>query len=56
MEKDDLDVRSKEFKEACQPVVDFLNKYGCPHSTVIVTPANSEFLNGECVISYELLD
>lgn len=47
---------SQEFKDVCQPVVDFLNKYGCPHTTVIITQTSAELLEGECAAPFEPLD
>ena len=46
----------EELKEACKPLVDFLYKHGTPHSTVIVTQKNAEFLHGECATEFELRD
>jgi len=47
---------TEEFKKVCQPVVDFLNKYGCPHSIVIITQTHAELLSGECGVPFEPLD
>lgn len=47
---------TEEFKTACQPVVDFLNKYGTPHSTIIVTQTHAEFVTGEMGVPFEPLD
>ena len=45
-----------ELKEACKPLLEILYKYGTPHSTVIVTQANAEFLHGECATTFEIRD
>jgi len=47
---------NKEFNEACKPLVDFLYKYGTPHSTIVVTQADAQFSNGECATVFELRD
>jgi hypothetical protein len=46
----------EDFKDVCQPVVDFLNKYGTPHSTVIIQQDHAEFVNGEMCVPFELRD
>lgn len=46
----------KDFKEICQPVVDYLNKNGCPHSTIIITQTSAELVSGEMTVPYEPLD
>lgn len=45
-----------ELKEASKPLLEFLYKYGTPHSTVIVTQKNAEFSHGECATEFELRD
>lgn len=50
------DKRLEEFKEVCKPVVDFLYKYGDPHSTVIITQVSAELKSGECGIPFEARD
>lgn len=47
---------NEELKEACKPLLDFLYKYGTPHSTVVVTQADAQFSHGECAAEFELRD
>lgn len=47
---------NEELKEACKPLVDFLYKYGTPHSIVVVTQADAELLHAECNAIFELRD
>jgi PHP family Zn ribbon phosphoesterase len=54
-ESDDIKMNN-ELKEACKPLLEFLYKYGTPHSTVIVTQEDAEFLHGECSTIFELRD
>ena len=41
---------------AAAPVVEYLYKHGCPHSSVIVTQASAELLQGDCVTEYKIKD
>lgn len=55
-EKNNSIEMNNELKEACKPLLEFLYKYGTPHSTVIVTQSNAEFSHGECATTFELKD
>ena len=46
----------EEFKKLCQPLVDYLNEYGNPHQTIIITQADAELLSGEMATQFELVD
>lgn len=50
------DERMKHLMEASAPLVEFLYKYGCPHSCVIVTQTSAELMSGECAIPIEPRD
>jgi hypothetical protein len=40
--------QQREFEKVTIPVINFINKYGHPHVSVIVTPVNAELLEGVC--------
>jgi hypothetical protein len=46
----------KALEEASKPMIDFLYKYGCPHSTIIITQTSVELCNGECGMPIEPRD
>lgn len=48
--------RSRELAEAARPLIDFLYKYGCPHSCIMVTQTSAELLEGECAVPFEPRD
>lgn len=48
--------RIQEFIEACKPLEKFINKYGCPHDTIIITQDGAEFKTGEIGIPFRLRD
>lgn len=48
--------RNRDLEEAAKPLIDFLYKYGCPHSCVIVTQTSAELLSGECAVPFESRD
>ena len=48
--------RSDELKEAATPLVDYLYKYGCPHSCIIVAEDHVEMLSGDCAVPLEVRD
>ena len=48
--------KSKELKEAAKPLVELLYKYGTPHSTVLVTQARTEFVDGSFATQNDLRD
>lgn len=56
VENSNIPVRNQELEEAAKPLVDFLYKYGCPHSYVIITQTSAELLSGECGIPFEPRD
>lgn len=39
--------KSKEFNEACLPVLEFLNKYYDPHSYAVITEGRAEIVRGD---------
>lgn len=46
----------EEFKKASQYLIDYINKYGCPHDTVMVGMGYAEFLSGEMCATYPVPD
>lgn len=48
--------QSKELQVAAQPLVDYLYKYGCPHSYILITQTSVELLSGECCAVFEPRD
>jgi len=34
----------EEFNKLAKPLIDFINKYYHPHTTIIITPTNAEVL------------
>jgi len=48
--------RMKEFKKACKKMEKFINKYGCPHDTIIITQTGTEFKTGEIGIPFKIRD
>lgn len=45
-----------EFGEVCKPVVEFLRKYGNPHSKAIIYYDFAEFTNAELGMAYPVKD
>lgn len=56
MERDIRIEALEELNVAAQPLVDYLYRYGNPHSCVIVTQTDAEMLNGERRTMYEQRD
>lgn len=52
----DLSKRNEELAKAAKPLLDFIYKYGCPYSYVIVTESGAELLNAECAVPFVLRD
>lgn len=46
----------EEFKEVAKPLVEWLQKNGCPHDRIIVEYDGAEFLSGDIEFSVEVLD
>lgn len=46
----------EEFKKVAKPVVEWLQKNGCPHDRIIVGYDGAEFVRGEIVFSVEVPD
>lgn len=56
-EKSDFDEKKgEEFEKLKQPLKDFMNKYCCPHDTLIVQQGHMELLNGEMALPLKILD
>ena len=55
-ENDKYPTRINELEEVAKPVIEFLYKYGCPHSTVIITQTSAKLLSGECGVPFEPRD
>lgn len=43
MSKEDVE----EFKEKCEPLIEYLNKNWHPHIKIIITPTSAELVSGE---------
>ena len=56
MNKDNKMDKIKELKKASESLIDFMNKYCCPHDVVIVQQGHIELLNGEIGIPTKILD
>jgi hypothetical protein len=48
--------RIEELEKIKKPIEDFLNKFCCPHDTLIATQGHMELLSGEIAIPLEILD
>ena len=48
--------RRAELEKLKEPIEDFINKWCCPHDTLIVQQGHIELLSGEIVIPLKLLD
>jgi len=46
----------KELKEAAQPVLDFLYKYGDPHTTVVIEMCHVNVVQGEMGMPLDIRD
>ena len=47
------EAQRKEFEVASKHLIEFINKHGNPHMSVIVTPTSAELLSGEMFIKTE---
>ena len=56
LNENELKQRREEFKEACKPLEEFINKWGCPHDTIIIDQCGAEFKCGEIGIPFKLRD
>lgn len=52
----ELDEKLKAFKEFAKVAEEFINKWGCPYTTVILTQGHIELLEGEMAIPLKILD
>ena len=48
--------RREKFEEVVKPLEDFINKYGCPHDTIIINQLGAEFVCGEIGVAFKLRD
>ena len=48
--------RQEEFKKLSEQFVDFLYKYGTPHSVIVIEQTGAQFYSGECATKFELRD
>ena len=48
--------KMKELEKASKPLVDFVNKYCCPHDIIIIQQGNVQIFNGEISIPTKILD
>ena len=46
----------KEWKNASKPLLDFIYKYGNPHTKIIVEMNGAEMVSGECACKFEVRD
>ena len=49
-------IKSEEFKEVCKPLVEYMQKYCCPHDTVLVTQSDAELVSGQMCVQFEVKD
>ena len=54
--KPDYQKMQDELQKAAQPLVDYLYKYGSPHSKIIVEMDNAEMVSGDCACKFEVRD
>jgi hypothetical protein len=48
--------RLEALQEISKTLEDFMNKWCCPHDTLIVTQGHAELLSGEIAIPLKILD
>jgi hypothetical protein len=48
--------RMEAFEKLKEPLENFVNKWCCPHDTLIVTQGHMELLSGEMAIPLKILD
>ena len=46
----------EEFEQLSTQFVDFLYKYGTPHSIITIEQTGAQFYSGECATRFELRD
>ena len=46
----------KELENASKPLLEFLYKYGNPHTKIIVEMDGTEMVSGECACRFEVRD
>lgn len=56
MNKEEYQERSKELKEASLPLLNFMNKYYCPHDSAILTEGKVEIVCGDMTIPLPVRD
>ena len=52
----DFQKMREELKQAAQPLVDYIYKYGSPHSKIIVEMDKAEMVSGDCACKFEVRD
>ena len=53
---EEINERQDEFKKLSEQFIDFLYKYGTPHSIIVIEQTGAQFYNGECATAFELRD
>ncbi len=43
-------------QEACKKMEEFINEYGCPHDTIIITQRGAEFAAGKFAVPFKMRD
>ena len=56
MTKEEFELREKDFKGLAKIAEKFINKWGNPHSTIIIQQGHIEFLEGAYAIPLEISD
>lgn len=56
MAQNDYQKKIEEMKEAAQPLIDYLYKYGTPHDAILVRMDSVEHLSGETATPIEVRD
>lgn len=56
MNKDNRSEKMKELEKASKPLVDFINKYCCPHDIIVIKQGYIQLFNGEIGIPTKILD
>lgn len=55
-ERNKAEEMRKELESASRPLVEYLYKYGSPHSKIIVQMDGAEMVSGECACRFEVRD
>jgi|GEM_PF-1793125 len=48
--------RMEKLQEICKPIEDYINEYGNPHSTIIITQNGMAFTSDEFFIKFDIRD